>query len=306
MPTETSHKSSSVPYSSAKQLHLLRLAESVTRKPSAVERLEADKAKYVKSKWVASTRQEPVRPQHRPLFTSVVRKALLPSSHSMESKAPRTSLNLQILHNLINVSPVQLDTAPCDGPLPLDTGTQGRAQVPAGGRNKHPGSASGLLSVRRVDVRPSTVMQPQLSSGILVSPSKCELSCVSPRKPPNTEQMSSPRKQPLLGRSKSDLSDRFSRATVDLERFFNYCGLAPEELQSVSPEHVARASSDVISGTCRSWSCTDNAGGSECARSRHSRESRQQQQPRAISIIERNARVIKWLYGLRQAKSTEP
>ncbi|KAB0399356.1 hypothetical protein E2I00_005073, partial [Balaenoptera physalus] len=41
---------------------LQRPADCGARKPSAVERLEADKAKYVKSLHVASTRQEPVQP----------------------------------------------------------------------------------------------------------------------------------------------------------------------------------------------------------------------------------------------------
>ncbi|KAK7884004.1 hypothetical protein WMY93_027127 [Mugilogobius chulae] len=40
----------------------------------------------------------------------------------------------------------------------------------------------------------------------------------------------STRKHPALHRSKSDLSDRLSRASADRERFFNLCGLDPGEL----------------------------------------------------------------------------
>uniref|UniRef100_A0A8C6ZCP6 Family with sequence similarity 110 member A n=1 Tax=Nothoprocta perdicaria TaxID=30464 RepID=A0A8C6ZCP6_NOTPE len=94
-----------------------RAAELGARKPSAVERLEADKAKYVKSQRVASTRQEPVRPPlpQPPLAPAVRRAALVPGRRvpvgprRLEPGAPKPSLDLEILNNLINV---------CDGPFP--------------------------------------------------------------------------------------------------------------------------------------------------------------------------------------------
>uniref|UniRef100_G3NK13 Centrosome-associated FAM110 N-terminal domain-containing protein n=2 Tax=Gasterosteus aculeatus TaxID=69293 RepID=G3NK13_GASAC len=48
-----------------------RPAEPGARKPSAVERLEADKAKYVKSQQVALTRQAPIK-------APAIRKPLVP------------------------------------------------------------------------------------------------------------------------------------------------------------------------------------------------------------------------------------
>ncbi|KYO33751.1 hypothetical protein Y1Q_0011220 [Alligator mississippiensis] len=70
--------SSTAPFTSAMPFRILnkgpeyfrRQAETGARKPSAVERLEADKAKYVKSQQVASTKQEPVKPLvlKQPLF----------------------------------------------------------------------------------------------------------------------------------------------------------------------------------------------------------------------------------------------
>lgn len=114
---------------------------------------------------------------------------------------------------------------------------------------------------------------------------------------------SSSRKRPSLTRSKSDMSDRYSRAGTDLERFFNLCGLDPAELQELTG-----SSSDIVSmARFRSVS----APGSECAGSDRGGEDDEDDEeagkaagrvPYGVSVIERNARVIKWLYGIKQAK----
>lgn len=115
---------------------------------------------------------------------------------------------------------------------------------------------------------------------------------------------SSTRKRPSLTRSKSDMSDRFSRAGTELERFFNLCGLDPADLQELTG-----SSSDIVSlARFRSVS----APGSECAGSGKEDEDDDEvnvgncadRVPYGVSVIERNARVIKWLYGIRQAKDT--
>ncbi|KAM4563934.1 protein FAM110A [Odontesthes bonariensis] len=114
---------------------------------------------------------------------------------------------------------------------------------------------------------------------------------------------SSSRKRRSLTRSKSDMSDRYSRAGTELERFFNLCGLDPADLQELTA-----SSSDIVSlARFRSVS----APGSECAGSNRDGEDEEEDEdagkaadrvPYGISVIERNARVIKWLYGLRQDK----
>lgn len=148
-----------------------------------------------------------------------------------------------------------------------------------------------------------------LRSGILppASPAFTRLSASSRGSRPG-----STRKHPTLHRSKSDLSDRYSRATADLERFFNYCGLAPEEVEGMGGvEHFARASSDIVSiSKLRSVSTPS----SECGDGRRGEEEDgdeddgpvepSERVPYGISVIERNARVIKWLYGIRQARDT--
>ncbi|XP_032377358.1 protein FAM110A [Etheostoma spectabile] len=112
---------------------------------------------------------------------------------------------------------------------------------------------------------------------------------------------SSSRKRPSLTRSKSDMSDRYSRAGTELERFFNLCGLDPADLQ------LTGSNSDIVS-MARFHSVS--APGSECAGYGKEDEDDEEEDadnpaarvPYGVSVIERNARVIKWLYGLRQAK----
>ncbi|CAI9597253.1 unnamed protein product [Staurois parvus] len=266
-----------------------RQAENGARKPSAVERLEADKAKYVKSKQVASTKQEPIRPvlSRQPLFSPGVRRVLLtpsrrcsPAAPRGENRAPKSSLNLEILNNLINI---------CDSPLTSPRADKVPWQEPEKTQNSSTPSTPAsyrtpnTMAVRRVDVRPDSPL-------------------CSPSSTPNDPG----KKQTLLHRSKSDLSDRYSRASADLERFFNYCGLDPGEVSNIGAEHFVRASSDIVSLKFHSVS----AESSEYAQSQVSVATPEETPastriPYGISIIERNARVIKWLYGLRQAREAQ-
>ncbi|XP_040293117.1 protein FAM110A [Bufo bufo] len=294
-----------------------RQVENGARKPSAVERLEADKAKYVKSKQVVSTRQEPVRPvlSRQPLFSPGVRRVLLtpnrrcsPTVTRGDNRGAKNSLNLEILNNLINI---------CDSPL-----TSPRAdKVPWQDAEKPQNSSTpstpvshrtpGTTAVRRVDVRPGDAPHPSACPDILItlaveSPAKSCLPTDSPLYSPAGTPNEKGKKQTLLHRSKSDLSDRYSRASADLERFFNYCGLDPGEVSNIGAEHLVRASSDIVSVKFHSVS----AESSEYAQSQVSAGTPEETTattriPYGISIIERNARVIKWLYGLRQAREVQ-
>lgn len=313
--------------------------EPGARKPSAVERLEADKAKYVKSQRVASTRQEPVKPPllKQPLFTAGVRRAVLtpsrrapPGPRRAEPAGTKTCLDLEILNNLINL---------CDSPFPkaenpLGRDCKWRAEVPAprcsgaDGAAKPPESPvaakpPGSVAVRRVDVRPCGAPLRTMTPVTPVTPMTpmTPVTPVTPMTPvtpvpaspipgtlPAAPARSSPtrpesaRRQPVLHRSKSDLSDRLSRATADLERFFNYCGLDPEELQDTGAERFARASSDIVSLKFHSVSTASSEGGRSPPSAATPEGRPPERVPYGISIIERNARVIKWLYGLRQAR----
>ncbi|KAM9718435.1 LOW QUALITY PROTEIN: protein FAM110B-like [Menidia menidia] len=132
----------------------------------------------------------------------------------------------------------------------------------------------------------------------------------APPAPPDPDQG-----PPRLHRSKSDLSDRFARAGADVERFFNYCGLDPEELQAVGPESFARANSDIVSLNFRSASMissdcdqsrrSSNEGVSDGGEGGEEEEEAGERVPYGISAVERNARVIKWLYSIKQARETQ-
>lgn len=262
---------------------LRRPADGGARKPSAVERLEADKAKYVKSLHVANTRQEPVQPllSKQPLFSPGTRRTVLtPSRRVLPGPGRRPQLDLDILSSLINL---------CDSPVsPAEASrvpgrAEGTRQDPPATSQRPPPSTT---AVRRVDVRP-----------LPASPAR---HCPSP----GTATASSPARPPGLQRSKSDLSERFSRAAADLERFFNFCGLDPEEAQGLGVAHLARASSDIVSLAGPSAGPGSSEGGCSLRSSATIEERARERVPYGVSVIERNARVIKWLYGLRQARET--
>ncbi|XP_069727666.1 protein FAM110A [Phaenicophaeus curvirostris] len=320
------------PFTSAMPIRILRKgpayfrrrAEPGATKPSAVERLEADKAKYVKSQRVANTKQEPVKPPllKQPLFTPGVRRAALtPSRRGLrhaETGSSKTSLDLEILNNLINL---------CDSPFPKAESPLGReckwrVETPAvlgaraEGVGKLPESPTiakppenpnatkppGSVAVRRVDVHPCGAPWGQVTP-VPESPIPGRLPATLARSSPARPE--SARRQPLLHRSKSDLSDRLSRATADLERFFNYCGLDPEEVQDMGAECFARASSDIVSLKFHSVSTASSEGGRSPPSAATPEGQPAERVPYGISIIERNARVIKWLYGLRQARESQ-
>lgn len=262
---------------------LRRPTDSGARKPSAVERLEADKAKYVKSLHVANTRQEPVQPllSKQPLFSPGTRRTVLtPSRRALPGPGRRPQLDLDILSSLINF---------CDSPV--SPGEASRAPGRAEGARQTPlatpqRASPSTAAVRRVDVRPLP------ASPALPGPSA------------DGGPAPSPARTPGLQRSKSDLSERFSRAAADLERFFNFCGLDPEEARGLGVAHLALASSDIVSLTGPSAGPGSSEGGCSHRSSATVEELAQERVPYGVSVVERNARVIKWLYGLRQARET--
>ncbi|KAG7521019.1 hypothetical protein JOB18_040552 [Solea senegalensis] len=175
----------------------------------------------------------------------------------------------------------------------------------------HPRTTPGSSPLKPVVVVPSKPENPPSSPAAtpVAAPPNLSIPVFPPPSPAVTRlSSSSSRKRPSLTRSKSDMSDRYSRPGMEQERFFNLCGLDPADLQ----EWVG-SSSDIVSlARFRSVS----APGSECAGSGREVEDAEEEEeeaaagntaervPYGVSVIERNARVIKWLYGLRQSKDT--
>ncbi|XP_066499258.1 protein FAM110A [Hoplias malabaricus] len=109
----------------------------------------------------------------------------------------------------------------------------------------------------------------------------------------------SSRKRVSLTRSKSDVSDRFSRAGAEVERFFNYCGLDPSDFDELEP------GSDIASvSRLRSASAPASEHTADGEDEEEEETTKEAKSSYGISVIERNARVIKWLYGMRQAKDS--
>lgn len=121
------------------------------------------------------------------------------------------------------------------------------------------------------------------------------------------------RKFGVLRRCKSDLRLRCSVALSEQEHFFDFCGLDMDMIERLGRENFLSGASsiDTLSLALRSV-VGDGCGGSEPSEfSRHSgdglfEEELAEQLPTGVSIIERNARVIKWLYGCKNAAEEGP
>uniref|UniRef100_A0A673LR18 Si:ch211-107n13.1 n=1 Tax=Sinocyclocheilus rhinocerous TaxID=307959 RepID=A0A673LR18_9TELE len=221
-------------------------AGSRGRSVSAVERLEADKAKYVKSQQVINTKQEPVLvPCATP--PPVPRRNFTVSTPSTPVLPPRNQTDDSRKEN-------------CRNETDVETKNRNNANKPT-------------------------------------------VPC--PRTP-----ITAPLMRSDLKHSKSELRLRCSLAMSEQERFFDYCGLDLDMVERLGPENFLNGASsvDTLSLLLRSV----RGGGSEPSEfSRHSGEGLFQEElaeqiPTGVSIIERNARVIKWLYGCRNAAQEGP
>ncbi|XP_034030008.1 protein FAM110B-like [Thalassophryne amazonica] len=116
-----------------------------------------------------------------------------------------------------------------------------------------------------------------------------------------------------LQRSKSELRLHSSIALLEQEHFFDFCGLDTDMIERLGRENFLSGASsiDTLSLALRSVG-GEGCGGSEPSEfSHHSgeglfQEELAEQLPFGVSIIERNARVIKWLYGCKNAAREGP
>lgn len=109
-----------------------------------------------------------------------------------------------------------------------------------------------------------------------------------------------------VSRSHSDISSRYSKNFADFDSFFKYCGLGGEVIESLGRENFS-ARSDEIAINIRSVSMSTSDDGF----SRNSSDSiglleeeLQKKIRQRTSVIERNARIIKWLYSCKNALET--
>ncbi|KAJ3607066.1 hypothetical protein NHX12_026581 [Muraenolepis orangiensis] len=107
-----------------------------------------------------------------------------------------------------------------------------------------------------------------------------------------------------VSRSHSDISSRYSKNFADFDAFFQYCGLDAEMIRSLGKENFS-VHSDKVAVRSISVSTSDggfsrNSGESDGLLAEELCETVHQ----GTSVIERNARVIKWLYSCKNAQET--
>ncbi|XP_072103092.1 protein FAM110C [Mobula birostris] len=109
-----------------------------------------------------------------------------------------------------------------------------------------------------------------------------------------------------LQRSNSDLPLRNSVALSEKDRFFNYCGLDLDVVDCLGMSKFSPANSDSTLVRVQNTGLADSEGSEFSGWSRDGEglyeEEIHEQISSGISVIERNARVIKWLYSCKKAK----
>lgn len=136
--------------------------------------------------------------------------------------------------------------------------------------------------------------------------------------PPSAATDDNTRSRNGLHRSQSDISSRYSRSFSDFDTFFQYCGLEPEVVEELGKDRFSAAADDALDGNGHYRIRSASVATSDSGFSRRSGEGSagglQEDEPLSghipgvgnanTSVIERNARIIKWLYSCKRAKET--
>ncbi|KAJ6663397.1 hypothetical protein lerEdw1_009476 [Lerista edwardsae] len=308
------------------------------RTPSAVERLEADKVKYVKSQQVINSRQEPVllsyaRPPspccRRPLTLhrhneSLVggtqdgpeaKKLPLPPQSPIARRGNGKRLlrpdSLVIYRQKRDCSAVNKENAKgyglvrrlFQGPL-----RDGRSSSPPSksllgdGQLQETQEEASMACVpeEKEDVRTLSLVGLRAKSGPTGQPPE------NRQQPLDVGQTSSS-PSPGPTDSKRELVLSYSLPLSEKERFFNYCGLDRHLVEVLGAEQFQPGSWDTGEPSCPllgSLGSASSEGSSPSHRQQElSADEGKEKPPASISVVERNARVIKWLYGCQQAQT---
>ncbi|XP_037669189.1 protein FAM110C [Choloepus didactylus] len=303
---------------------------------SAVERLAADRAKYVKSQLVAG-------PAHRPAGQSSASES---SSESCSEESRRSARDAggregeaagaspspartpcPVARRAIARKPLRPDSLviyrqKCEfvkGPGAdssrgrlvkklFQTSSKDKALVPPDMPKvkeevRAEGEEASLTKVPVGSRRPDPVADPVPSAPPAPSP-LAGASGVCQALPSGPALRESKRRG--LHRSQSDISSRYSKCFAEFDTFFQYCGLDPEVVEDLGRENFS-AGSDHATFKIRSVSIATSdsgfsrrSGGDEGLQE----EELTEQVPSTTSVIEKNARIIKWLYTCKKAKET--
>lgn len=270
---------------------------------SAVERLARSKPNYVKSHKVMSSTQEPV---------------ISIGSVSVSSKG---SSNRSLKGKLVNDLPLTINSGSASNVSP--------GEVRRSNSKKRPDSLllhrqkCDLLKVSANDRKHHLLRKLHYKEQIPSPEGKaqeCTMSTLPPQEAQNgattkkikenitllsvpsaTEEFRSSGRG--VSRSRSDISSRYSKNFADFDGFFKYCGLDSEVIELVGRENFS-VHSEEMELHVRSISVSNSDDG--FSRSSGDSDGLQQKKVQGkirqeTSVIEKNARIIKWLYSCRNA-----
>ncbi|XP_072298747.1 protein FAM110C [Eucyclogobius newberryi] len=280
---------------------------------SAVERLAMSKAKYVKSQQVISSTQEPV------------------ISIGSASVSSHGSSGWNSKGKLVSNLPLTLSSGPLQSVSP--------GQVRRSSSKKRPDSI--LLYRQKCDLlkastsdRKRHILRKLKSKTVQESEQEqiptpegltqeCTVNVVAPQdeqngaatkiNKENTHLLTVPnaaegfrRSGKGVSRSHSDISSRYSKNFADFDAFFKYCGLDGDVIETVGKENFS-VHSEELEQRVRSVSLSNSDDG--FSRSSGNSDGLQEDEVlekirQGTSVIERNARIIKWLYSCRNATET--
>nr|XP_004656581.3 protein FAM110C [Jaculus jaculus] len=282
-------------------------AEAAARSPrpgrrSAAERLAADRARYVRgpapegggSGAPAGQPRAPAPPARAPAPVArraIARKPLRPDSlviYRQKCEFVRGPGAEGSRGGLVK----KLFQGPGKDKVPEVTGEDKAGEAEAARTKPDPVAAT-----------PPARKEPRVPAAVAPAPQAPLSAAAAPEVPAAGGQLQVVRRRGLQ-RSQSDLSSRYSVAKADLDTFFRYCGLDPEVVEALGRENFS-AGSDRVALKVRSVSVATSDSGF----SRHSEDGLQEEElleqvPSTTSVVERNARIIKWLYTCKKAKET--
>ncbi|NXJ88846.1 F110D protein, partial [Corythaixoides concolor] len=290
------------------------------RTPSAVERLEADKAKYVKSQQVINSRQEPALRGCSPRLSPRGRRLLV--RQQCNELCQGSELSREGARKLPCPQSPVLRRAGSRRLLRPDSLIIYRQKRDCPGGDKENAKGAGL--VRRLfqgplrDKPPSSPPARGLDEG---SPAPQSPETPMLWVPAEKEEVrtpgassssggggifplpSSPAAQPPRPPSKPALALRVSLPLSEQERFFNYCGLDRALVELLGQEQFGPVGWDNTSARFPG-SCESEPG--QASRGSEGDTALGEEEPdgrlvSTVSVVERNARVIKWLYGCQRA-----
>lgn len=269
---------------------------------SAVERLAASKPQYVKSQQVASSPQEPASVGSAPVSsqgsddeptrqaeTNVVRRISSKKRDSIllyrqKCELLRGSpggikrlLKKSIKEKTSAFSEAQSDRLDCGTAL----GTTRKACV----QDSHLVTSLVLNGSSKLDSQPRGSDPPRAHYH---------------RRIAETQEQERKSRRGVV-RSSSDISSRYSKNFADFDAFFKFCGLEGDVIESLGKENFS-ARSDDLSSRIRSVSVATSDDARSSGHSDGLQEDELQETVhQGSSVVERNARIIKWLYTCRNA-----